>query len=481
MDERYSKKSVIGSAFWKVLERGSSMCITLCVTILLARILPPESFGTVAMVNVFIALSDIFITNGLGTALIQKKEADSLDFSSAFWTNTLVAIILYAILFVSAPFIESFYGYKSITLILRVLGLRIIISSVNAIQCAYISKNMMFRYYFYSTLIGKFLSGAIGIIMALVGLGIWALVGQSISLILVETAILWFGVKWRPSFTFSFERARSLYSFAWKIIFESFVREIYKQLRALFIGKKCSAVELAYYDKGAEIPSFIMSNLEMAQRTVMFPVLSNAQDEKERLLLICRRWVKLFSFVAFPVLIGMISVSEQLILLLLTEKWLPAVPFMQLACITYISWIADTPIREGIKSIGLSGVCLKIQIIESILAIVALVLVMDYGVMYIAVAGTACSILNILVVISFGKKYLGYSPIDFMRDIGPSAVLALFMGCITSFVGLLSLNILLSLVIKIIVGVISYVLLSAIFKNESFLYCLNILKAFTRR
>ena len=249
----------------------------------------------------------------------------------------------------------------------------------------------------------------------------------------------------------------------------------------MFIGKKCSAADLAYYDKGAEIPSFIMSNLEMAQRTVMFPVLSNVQDEKEQLLSICRRWVRLFSYVACPILIGLIAVSEPLVMLLLTEKWLPSVPFMQLACITYFSWIIDTPVREGIKSIGLSGICLKIQIIESIIAILALLVVMDYGVICIAIAGTLCSIINILVVAYYGAKYLRYLPFVFIKDIMPAFIMASIMGCITWLISLLHISAILCIILQVFTGVIMYIFLSAISKNQEYIYCLDILKTFIKK
>jgi O-antigen/teichoic acid export membrane protein len=481
LEDKYGKESVVKNISWKLFERGASVAVTFAVTIALARILDPQDFGLAAMVTVFVTISTIFVTSGLGNSLIQKKDADELDFSSVFWLNLGVSVVLYLIIFAISPLIAKFYGYSQLSSILRVLSLRLLVSAINSIQCAYISRNMMFRYYFFSTLTGKIGSGIIGIIMALMGYGVWALIGQSLSVIVFETCALWVKVKWRPKKIFSLERARDLYSFAWKIMLMSFVEVISNQLRNLFIGKKYSSEDLAFYDKGALFPNNIITNIASSLSAVMFPVLANTQDDIGQALSICRRWLGIFAYCAYPILIGMVIVAEQFITILLTEKWLSSVPFLQLACGIYAVWIIEVPIRETIKSIGYADICLKMQIIKTVFTLVVLLVVMDYGVMAIAVSALVSGIFNIIVSAYYGNKFVGYRPMLLFKDIAPTLVINLLMGGCVYLISLIELQIVFSLVLQIITGVLTYIVASVISKNENFSYCVQLARSIFRR
>ena len=348
-DSTYRSDNVFSNVLWKLLERGSAVAVSFVVQIVLARLLAPSVHGLLAMVTVFVNLSQIFITAGLGNALIQEKDTDELDFSTIFWMNLLVAIILYALLFIAAPYIASYYGYAELSLILRVLSLNLIIQSVNSIQCAYISRKMMFRHYFYSTLSGKVASGIIGITMAYLGAGVWARVAQTIALPLVETIVLWFRVKWRPALRFSWERGKRLYAFAYRVMFTSFVRTIADQLRNLLIGKSYSSADLAFYNKGSYFPNSITTNVSTALAAVMFPVLSKRQGD---LLLVksgCRRWISIFAYCMFPILTCLAVTAETWVPLVLSSKWIPIIPYVIIACGIYASWIVEVPIKETLK------------------------------------------------------------------------------------------------------------------------------------
>ncbi len=481
MENIYNKRNILHGILWKFMERGLSILVTFAVNIMLARLLDPKVFGLAAMITVFVTLSNIFVTSGLGNALIQKKNADELDFSTMFWMNMGVSVLIYLILFLIAPIIADFYGYSVLTPMLRILSIQILIAALNSIQCAYISRNMMFRYYFYSTLSGKIASGFIGIVMALLGLGVWALIGQSLSLILLETLILWFKVRWRPKKVFSWSRAKSLYAFSWKIMLTSFIEAIRDQLRNLLIGKKYSSSDLAYYDKGQLFPNSIITNISSSLGTVMFPVISNAQYEKNRPLTLCRRWISMFAYGGFPILTGLIVVANPFISVILTEKWLPAEFFLQCSCCIYAAWIVEVPIRETLKSLGYAGICLKIQIIKTVLAITVLIIVADFGVKVIAISMVVCAFINILISVFYGNKYIKYTPKLIYEDIGNTLLINIIMGIIIYLLNFFDLSSFICLIMQIILGVIIYILLSYMFQNKNFKIAIEFLKEIVKK
>lgn len=472
----YEKKNVTFNILWKFLERGSSLVVSLIVTIVLSRILNPEDYGVVAIVTVFVNLSQIFVTAGLGNALIQKKDADKEDFSTMLWINILISSLLYLILFLLAPIIASFYMYKDLSPLLRTLSLVLIIMSLNSIQVAYISKKMLFKNYFFSTLSSKIISGLIGIIMALTGFGAWALVGQTLSQRVIETVVLWFRVPWKPQKIFSLKKAKPLYSFAWKIMLMTFIESIRDQMRSLIIGKTCSSQELAFYDKGALLPNTFITNCLSSLSEVMFPVLSNFQNENEKQLMVMRRWLSLLAYCSFPLLVILSCVGEPLFLLVFTEKWLPAVPFLRVCCFTYAVWVFEVPIRETLKSKGYAGACLKMQIIKTIIAIVAIVLVMKNGIMAIAYSGIFCGVININISMYYGKKLLGYKYRMVCKDVYQTLILCLIIAFLIYIFSFLKLPLIIALAIQLIAGIVVYIVVSYITKNENFFYVLELIR-----
>lgn len=473
-NKQYGKRSVFVNVGWKLFERSSSLIITFLIQIILARLLDPAAFGLAAMVTVFVSLSTIFVSGGLSSSLIQKKDADELDFSSLFWVNLFVSIILYVILFIASPFISNYFGYSELSPMLRVLSLKLIISAVNSIQTAYISKNMMFRFYFYSTLTGKVASGIIGVFIAISGGGVWALVGQSLSLILFETIVLWTRVKWRPQRKFSLSRAKVLYSFAWKIMLMTFIEAIRDQMRNMLIGKKYSSESLAYYDKGFLFPTNIVTNISSSLTAVMFPVLSNAQHNKQRALALCRSWLGIFAYSVLPILVGLILTAESLVSIILTNKWLSAVPYLQMASLTYIAWIIEIPIRETLKSLGHASTILYLQIIKTVTAFIVLITVMNLGVIIIAASGVFLGIFNILISIYIAKIKFQYGFLSVLEDVYQTILLNIYMGVTVYSISLLSISSLWKFFFQITIGMLMYIVLSIVMKNKNFMYIIDL-------
>lgn len=475
MRESSDKNKIIRNIIWKLAERTAALIVSFSVTAVLARILEPEDFGIVEMITIFVTFSTIFVTSGLGNALIQKEKADGLDFSTMFWANLMISVIIYTILFLGAPGIANFYGYTQLCVMLRVLSISIIIAAVNSIQTAYISRCMMFRFYFYSTITGKVASGILGVGVALSGGGAWALVIQSLSLICFETLVLWFKAGWRPQKKFSIERAKQLYSFAWRVMLSSIIVSLNEQFRGMVIGKKYAASDLAYYNKGQLLPNTMATNVLNSLSAVMFPVLSQSQGNIDQLRGIFRKWISLSSYIMFPLLSGAVITSESIVKILLSEKWIFAVPYMELACLVYATRCIEIPIREMLKAVGRADIFLKMQVIKTIIAVLSLILVMQYGVLWIAMASAACALINIAISIYYAGKYIDYKINMLFKDVNKTVCSCIAMGAMVSLVSGVSTATVIKLGLQVFTGIVTFILVSAILKSDEFQYCVNAL------
>ena len=471
-----TKGKVISGLIWKFSERISAQLVTFIVSIVLARLLDPSHYGAIAIVNVFIALANVFVASGFGNSLIQKKDSDNLDYSSVFYANIIISIILYFVLFVSAPFIAEFYKMDILSPTLRVLGVRLIVGGVNSVQHAYVSKNMMFKRFFWSTLFGTLLSGVVGIILAYKGFGIWALVAQYMTNTTVDTLVLWFTVKWRPVFAFSFNRLSTLFSYGWKLLVSAFLDTGYKELRTIIIGKMYSSADLAYYNKGKSFPDLVVTNINSSIQSVLFPALSNEQDSKNAIKSMTRRSIRTSTFLMLPIMAGLALIATPLIKHLLTEKWLFCVPYLQISCITFAFMPIHTANLQAIKAIGRSDIFLKLEVIKKTIGILVLIAVMKYGVMAIAISGVFTTILSAFINATPNRKLLSYSYKEQINDMLSCIFPLLLMSISVFLIGLIELNSLVLIFIQIFVGVSIYTSVSFLTKNESLNYIVDILK-----
>lgn len=476
-NERTLKYKVISGLFWKFGERISSQLITLIVSIVLARILSPTEYGLIALVLVFITIADVFVSSGLGSALIQKKNADSLDFSSVFFINLGFSIVLYAILFFIAPVVAAFYDNALLCPVFRVLALRIPIAAVNSVQQAYVSRNMMFRRFFWSSLWGAIFSGIVGIVMALIGYGIWALVAQYLVNVAVNTIVLWFTVKWRPIMACSFKRAKGLVSYGWKLLVSGLLDTGYNQLRSLLIGKLYTSEDLAFYNQGEKFPMVIATNVNSSISAVLFPAMSQYQDDYERVKQITRRSIQVGSYVMWPLMIGLAAVSESFVKVLLTDKWLPCVPYLCIFCFTYGLWPIHTANLQALNAIGRSDLFLKLEIIKKTLGLIVLFITVSYGPLVIASGLIVTSILSTFINSAPNSRILGYKYNEQFRDMLPSFLLSLFMGIIVYFIKFIGLSSIITLILQIVTGVIVYIFVSKILHFGSFNYVMKTIKS----
>ena len=468
-----SSKTVISSMIWKLLERISSQLVSFIISIVLARILMPDDYGVIAIILVFINLANVIIDGGLNTALVQKKEADQTDFSTIFWFCLLVAFVLYGVLFVGAPIVSKFYNNTILTPTLRVLGLSVFFNSFNSIQRAYVSRHMLFRKLFIANGVAIVLSGVIGIVMAYRGYGVWALVCQTLTSSIFCCLFMWYAISWRPTFEFSKNKFLGLFDYGWKIFATNFIIALYGDIRSIFIGKIYQPSALAYFDRGRSMPQLIMSNLITTLNAVLLPAFSVEQDNNTRVKQMMRRTVQVSYLFIAPLLVGLFCASKEIVIVLLTEKWLPAVPFLQIFCIAFFLMPIQNVNITAIQSLGYSGITLKLEIIKKIIEAIILVVSFLINVYAVAWGIVVYNIICIIINLSPSKRLVDYGVVEQLKDVFPTLVAAIIMGVIVYLCELLPLCNLLILFIQIIVGSFVYYILCKLFKLDSFSYVLE--------
>ncbi len=476
MAESFNRKNIFSGFIWRFAERSGAQGVAFLVSIVLARILVPEDYGTIALIGVFTAILNVFVDCGLGNALIQKRDADDCDFSSVFYFNLFMCSVLYMVMFFFAPYIAVFYNKPELVLIIRVLSLTLIISGLKNVQQAYVSRNMMFRRFFFATLGGTIGAAFVGIMMALYGFGVWALVIQQLFNVTVDAIILWFTVKWRPKKVFSLERLKGLFSFGWKLLVSSVLDTFYRELRQLIIGKKYSSQDLAYYNQGQKIPNLVVMNINTSIDSVLLPAMSNVQDDVVKVGSMTRRAIKISTYIMAPCMMGIAFLAPSLVRLILTDKWLSCVPFLRIFCITYMFYPVHTANLNAIRALGRSDIFLKLEIQKKAVDLVLLLSSMWFGVMAMAYSLLISSVLCQLINSWPNKSLLHYGYLQQIKDILPAISIAIVMGSMVWCISLFHLPDVIQVLIQVPVGVAIYILLSKLFHIEAYEYLKNILR-----
>ncbi|MDI9206542.1 lipopolysaccharide biosynthesis protein [Ligilactobacillus saerimneri] len=470
------KKRFFSGFIWKFSERTMSQLVSFIVSIILARILSPHDYGVVALVNVFIIIADVFVTSGFSSSLIQKKEANATDFSTIFWCSLVFSIFIYGIIFATSPWIATFYHNDQLTVILRVFALKLPISAFNSIQQAYVSRKLAFRKIFVSTSTATIFSGIVGIGFALSGWGVWALVIQYIVNAITETMVLFLQIPWKPSFLFSSSSAKELLGFGWKVLATELLGQFFNQLRSLVIGRFYTAADLAYYNRGQQFPNILSNNIDATISSVLFPVMAKHSDDVEKLKSMVRRSIRTSTYLLMPLMLGMAVITKPIILLILTKKWIAAVPFMQCLCVSGAFGSVSNANMQVIKASGRSDVLLKLELVKKPIYVVFLLASIKISVFAVAFSMATYSITATLINMFPNKSVIGYSYREQFIDLFPALGLSTAMAVIVWSITLLNWNSLLTLLIQVMVGAAVYVGGSILFKMESFFYVLGFLK-----
>lgn len=468
MSETRSQKT-LSSFLFKVVESLGNQGIAFVVSLLLARLLDTSDYGVLSMLLVFIAVAQVFVTSGLNTALIQRKDVDETDLSSVFYVSFGVAAAFYALLFALAPWLASYFNMPALKSTLRVMALILLPGSLVSVQTAVVARQMAFRKLMIASLCATVLSGTVGVVMALNGAGYWALVAQQMTNQCVLAILLLILIRWRPRRVFSFARVKSHLRFGWKLLVSGLLDTGFINLRSAVIGKKFSDDALAFYTRGKQFPELAMNAINGSISSVILPVLSEQQDETERMKQTMRRSIMLSSFLVVPMMAGLAAVAEPTIRLLLTDKWLPCVPFLQLCCMDYALYPIHTSNLSAINAKGRSDVFLKLEIIKKAYGLVILlvsVLCFD-GVMAIAWGGVISSLVSAAVNAHPNRELIHYGFLEQMRDILPTILISLVMFGAVYAMNALALPAAALLVLQIAVGALVYGGLSLLFKVES--------------
>lgn len=424
------------SIFWQGLERVGSYGIGFIVSVILANKLPVEDFGVVAIMTVFVTLSNVFIDSGFSTALIQKKDMEDADCCSVFYINIVMAVILYAALFLTSPLIETFYEADGLAKYLHVFSFVLIIRSFSIVQAALLRKRMLFHLSFRISWVALLISGAVGIAMAYSECGVWSLVAQQIVYSLVTVAMQWLLVKWRPKRIFNWERTKELFRFGWKMFCSSFLDTVYHELYSIIIGKIADLKVLSYYDRGKMYPKFGMDVINSTIGGVMLPAFSEIQDDRPKLKELTRRSLKNTMFIVTPALAFLFVFAREIIMILLPEEWLPSVIFVRLCCITFFFWPFHTLNLHVITACGRSDVHLTLEIIKKVQAVVVIAITYRFGVVTMVAAGAAMGFVSMIENAWYNGKLIGYPPWQQLWNVAPIVLATAAVSAASYFIAM---------------------------------------------
>lgn len=480
MSEDGLKSQTVSSLIWKLLERSGNQIIQLAVQVVLARILVPEDFGALAIMLVFVNIGNAIVQSGLNTAIVQAPEIDEGDCSTVFWMSFVISIILYFGTFIFAPAVATFYSMPAIVWPLRVLCLILPLGAFNSVQIAIVQRRLQFRKIFIATMFAVVSSAVFGIGLAAAGTGIWALVVQQLIYQAVSCVVMTFQVRWRPRFVFVASRASRLFSFGWKLLASGLLEQVYESLSDLIIGKQFSATSLGLVSQGKKYPAALGSMLDGAIQPVMLSAVSRVQADVYYVKRLVRRALKTSTFFIVPSMTLFAVAAEPIVGILLGEKWLACVPFLQMYCFIYALLPIHTTNLQALNGMGRSDLFLKLELIKK-----------AYGICFILFAAFVLKDVYLMVAMYMvtgiistfvnaypNKRVIGYSYSEQIRDIAPAFVISAIAGGLALFCGSFVASPGLQILVEVALMAIIYFGIAGIFKLEAFEYLINTARDF---
>lgn len=477
------QNSIASGISWKLVERISVQVVRFVLQIILARILDPEHYGSLALMVVFTTLANVFIQKGFSASLIQDKDVTEEDYSSVFWVTLGIAGIAYIVIWMVAPLVSLVYAQPELTAPLRILALLLFPGALNSVYQSKLSREMNFRKIFITNVGGVLVAGGVSIVLAYMGWGLWALVIQSVLSTTVSCVLLQLMSNWKIRRACNWKRVRKLFSFGWKLLVSELLDTLYQDLYSLVIGIKFNNEVLGFYNRGKQFPQFVVTSANSTVQSVMLPAMSRQQDDLEQLKQLMRNSVRLSSYLVFPVMAGLAGVAEPLIELVLTEKWLPCVPYMQIYCLAMAFLPIHAGCLQGINAVGRSDLFLRMSLIKtgcSLVALVTAVVLFDSPIV-IAQITIFTTLISCVVNAVPCKELIGYGYREQAADLWPAVLLSLLMLGAVMMTGLLDLAPVKLLLVQVAVGVTVYVGCSVVLRPRAFIQLLNILKNVMRR
>jgi len=471
------KQQTVRGVFWSFLEKFGSRVILLITQIILARLLTPEDFGLIGMLIIFIAISQVFIDSGFGNALIQKKDAKQIDFSTIFYFNVLVGIVLYTILFFLAPLIANFFAQTKLVILTRVIGLQLVFNSLGLIQFVKYKKELDFRSITVAVISSNIMASILGITLAFSGFGVWALAIQMVSIYFFRTLMFWILSSWRPTLEFSYTSFKGLFNFGYKLLLSGLLDQIFQNIYLIIIGKLFTTKDLGYYTQAKIFQEVPVTTLAGIVGSVTFPAFSKIQDDNEKLLLVLSKTLKLLVFVNFPLMLGLAVIAQPLFLYVLGEKWLPSVPYFQLLAIAGMLYTLHTTNLSILQVKGRTDIFLKLEIIKKIIIVIAIFIGINWGILGLVIGRVVTSFIAYFINAYYSGKLINYSVSNQLRDIWPAMLTSIVMAVIMILAGYWSQSVL-SFIFQIVTGIIAYFAIAYYTRQEAFFDSFTLIKEF---
>ena len=483
MEQGDLKTKTISGMMWGAVGKVGTLTINFLTNLVLARLLMPEDFGAIAMLAIFLAVSNIFIQGGLGAALIQKKNPDHLDYSTVFYWNLVVAAIFYLILYASAPFIADYYALPLVKPLLRVQSLVLLIQSFSIVQYTQLQKQMNFKALAIRNMAAALAGTLVAIPLALRGFGAWSLVASAILASIVNVLLLWKMSNWRPKLEFSFTSLKTLFGFGGLMLLSSLTETLYTNLQGLIIGKRFSAGDLGYFSQAKKLEEIPVTGLSSIVNDVTFPAFSSLQDDQDRLLAGMRKSTKALTFLNFPMMILLMIVAQPLICLLYGSIWEPSAPFFQILCISGLIYAVNTLNTNVIKSLGKGQIYFFVQITKRVLGIALILFGVRFGIYGLLWAVTIVAYISFVINALVNKKLIDYGLFRQVVDITPNLLVAALAGALAYGTGLLLHgSIYVTMLVQILVYAVSFLGVSKLLKMEGLdTYTDVLLKMFHRK
>lgn len=469
-----------GGFIWKFLEKFVSTGVQFVLGIVLANLILPKEYGIVGELVIFTQICDVIILQGLTSALIQKKNADQVDFSSVFFANLVVSAALYLILIAASPLMVMYFKQPVLRKMMPIFGLIVIIGGFGAVPNAVLSKALDFKKSFFRNLSNYCVQAVVGITCALMGCGAWSLVWSKLSGTLVGVIVLVITVGWKPSKTFSFARIKSLFSYGSKVLVTNLLNTIFNNIQPLIVGGVYSSDMLGQYQRGQQMPSALMSAVDGSLSEVLFPTLSNVQDQKDRLKAMMRRSMTVSMFLVFPFLWGLIATAKPLIMVLINDNWLPCVPFMQLTCVICMFWPLNAR-TQALNAMGKSNVTMKVSIISKTMTVIMVLVSIRISIYAMMISSIIASTITFWITSYYVNKYIGYTLSEVLKDIAVPLFMSAGMAGIVYCVKFLGLSDLFTLLIQVPLGIAVYISASKLFHIDSLDYILSMVKRLLNR
>ena len=463
------KKKTVSGLLWSFVEVFGRQGIRFITSIILARLLLPSEFGLIGMINIFIALAYIFLDSGFGLALIQKKNADKTDYSTVFYFNLGISLLIYIILFFSAPLVAGFYNKEILINIIRLFSLSLIINSFSLIQNTILTKRMDFKIIAKINILSAIAAGTVGILLAYKGFGVWSLVIQTISLSAFRTILLWILYDWRPTLVFSFTAFKNLFNFGGKVLSLNILNIVYENANHIIIGKLFSASDLGFYTRAKSLQNFSVNSIYKVIQKVSFPAFSELQNDKIKLLKAFSKSVQMIAFVIFPIMILLMIIAKPFVLVLLTAKWAPSIIYIQILCVNGMIMPLSSIIGNIMYAKGFPGLVIKLTIINYILTAAGIIIGLYWGITGLVVSIVIVRLIMFIINYIYLQKVLIYKVKLLLNDLIPYLLVSLIIGFLTYFSGkLLGDEYLIRMIVQIVFGIATYLFISKMFKLPAF-------------